>query len=74
MQGLQVDMPVLVLGIIVYATVGLIHDIIVVFGLNDKEQFTMKTKTSIFPATCVKSILFSVWTVGAYFMAGTLLT
>jgi hypothetical protein len=57
----------------VYAIIGLIHDITEVLALNHKEGLPMKTKAIIFSATCVNSLLLSVWTMGANLLAGALL-
>jgi len=66
-QGLAFGLPVLFLGLIVYASIGLIHDLVVSIK---KEVMPMKTKASNAFMSCAKSILFSVWTVGANFLAG----
>lgn len=66
--------PTLVLVLIVYILIGLICDFIKEVNSNNKEEWPMKTKMKkVFVAT-VKSILNSVWTVGANLLAGALLT
>lgn len=66
--------PTLVLVLIVYILIGLICDFIKEVSSNNKEELPMKTKMKkVFVAT-VKSILNSVWTVGANLLAGALLT
>lgn len=69
-QGL----PIIVLGLIAYILIGMIRDNLTEVDENYKEGLPMKTKTKkVFVAT-VKSILNSVWTVGANLLAGVLLT
>lgn len=64
----------LVLVLIVYILIGLFCDFIKEVSSNNKEELPMKTKMKkVFVAT-VKSILNSVWTVGANLLAGALLT
>lgn len=66
--------PTLILVLIVYILIGLICDFIKEISSNTKEELPMKTKMKkVFVAT-VKSILNSVWTVGANLLAGALLT
>lgn len=66
--------PTLVLVLIVYILIGLFCDFIKEVSSNNKEELPMKTKMKkVFVAT-VKSILNSVWTVGANLLAGALLT
>lgn len=73
MLGSQ-GLPTLVLVLIVYILIGLICDFIKEVSSNNKEELPMKTKMKkVFVAT-VKSILNSVWTVGANLLAGALLT
>jgi hypothetical protein len=71
MQRLAFNAPTVVVVFIVYASIGLIHDWIFLSVLEKKEELPMKIKTSI---VCLKSVLFSVWTMGANFLAGALLT
>jgi len=73
-QGLVRSISALVLGVVVYVAIDLIDDFLVMFGLNDKGDLPMKTKAVNYLAVCVKSVLFSVWTMGANLMAGALLT
>lgn len=68
-QGKQSIMPVLVLGLIVYAAIGLFHDTLEIRSVKNKEEMSMKPKAITF----TKSVLLSVWTVGANFLAGALL-
>lgn len=66
--------PTLILVLIVYILIGLICDFIKEISSNTKEELPMKTKMKkVFVAT-VKSILNSVWTVGANLLAGALVT
>ena len=66
--------PTLVLVLIVYILIGLICDFIKEINSNNKEELSMKTKMKKVIVTTVKSILNSVWTVGANLLAGALLT
>lgn len=61
------------LGLIVFFVIGLIHDILEISVVKIKEGLSMRIKITIILATGLKSILYSVWTVGANFMAGALL-
>lgn len=73
MLGSQ-GLPIIVLGLIAYILIGMIRDNLTEVDENYKEGLPMKTKMKkVFVAT-VKSILNSVWTVGANLLAGTLLT
>lgn len=73
MLGSQ-GLPIIVLGLIAYILIGMIRDNLTEVDENYKEGLPMKTKTKkVFVAT-VKSILNSVWTVGANLLAGVLLT
>ena len=69
-QGL----PIIVLGLIAYILIGILRDYLTEVDENCKEGLPMKTKMKkVFVAT-VKSILNSVWTMGANLLAGALLT
>lgn len=73
MLGSQ-GLPIIVLGLIAYILIGMIRDNLTEVDGNYKEGLPMKTKMKkVFVAT-VKSILNSVWTVGANLLAGALLT
>lgn len=73
MLGSQ-GLPIIVLGLIAYILIGMIRDNLTEVDENYREGLPMKTKMKkIFVAT-VKSILNSVWTVGANLLAGALLT
>lgn len=73
MLGAQ-GLPIIVLGLIAYILIGMIRDNLTEVDENYKEGLPMKTKMKkVFVAT-VKSILNSVWTVGANLLAGALLT
>ncbi len=73
MLGSQ-GLPIIVLGLIAYILIGMIRDNLTEVDENYKEGLPMKTKMKkVFVAT-VKSILNSVWTVGANLLAGALLT
>ena len=73
MLGSQ-GLPIIVLGLIAYILIGMICDNLTEVDENYKEGLPMKTKMKkVFVAT-VKSILNSVWTVGANLLAGALLT
>ena len=65
-------MPVLVLGFMVYILIGLMYDICSKTVLI-KEVLPMKTKVKEVFNTCSKSILYSIWTMGANLLAGALL-
>lgn len=71
-QGKQSDIPVLVLGLIVYILIGLLHDILSNVVLI-KGVLPMKTKVKEFFIVCSKSILLSIWTMSANLLAGALL-
>ena len=65
---------VIVLVFIVFVLIGLMHDFLVGVNSKNKEELLMKTKMKkVFVATA-KSILNSLWTVGANLLAGALLT
>lgn len=66
-------LPTLVLGLIVYILIGILCDFLKEVSTDNKEEMLMKTRTKKVVAT-VKSILNSVWTVGANLLAGALLT
>ena len=73
MLGSQ-GLPIIVLGLIAYILIGMIRDNLTEVDEKYKEGLPMKTKMKkVFVAT-VKSILNSVWTVGANLLAGALLT
>lgn len=73
MLGSQ-GLPIIVLGLIAYILIGMIRDNLTEVDENYKEGLPMKTKMKkVFVAT-VKSILNSVWTMGANLLAGALLT
>ena len=73
MLGSQ-GLPIIVLGLIAYILIGILRDNLTEVEENYKEGLPMKTKMKkVFVAT-VKSILNSVWTVGANLLAGALLT
>lgn len=73
MLGSQ-GLPIIVLGLIAYILIGILRDYLTEVDENYKEGLPMKTKMKkVFVAT-VKSILNSVWTVGANLLAGALLT
>ena len=71
-QGKQ-SCPVIVLGLIVYILIGLIHDFSANIFSCIKEGLPMKTKAKKVLVAVSKSILNSVWTVGANLLAGALL-
>ena len=64
----------LVLVLIVYILIGLMCDFLKEVSSNNKEELPMKTKMKKVIIATVKSILNSVWTVGANLLAGALLT
>lgn len=64
---------VIVLGFIVYVLIGLAHDLFPKFFACHKEELPMKTKVIRALIAVAKSILNSVWTVGANLLAGALL-
>ncbi len=73
MLGSQ-GLPIIVLGLIAYILIGILRDYLTEVDENYKEGLPMKTKMKkVFVAT-VKSILNSVWTMGANILAGALLT
>ncbi len=73
MLGSQ-GLPIIVLGLIAYILIGILRDYLSEVDENYKEGLPMKTKMKkVFVAT-VKSILNSVWTMGANLLAGALLT
>lgn len=73
MLGSQ-GLPIIVLGLIAYILIGILRDYLTEVDENYKEGLPMKTKMKkVFVAT-VKSILNSVWTMGANLLAGALLT
>lgn len=73
MLGSQ-GLPIIVLGLIAYILIGITRDYLTEVDENYKEGLPMKTKMKkVFVAT-VRSILNSVWTVGANLLAGALLT
>lgn len=73
MLGSQ-GLPIIVLGLIAYILIGITYDYLTEVDENYKEGLPMKTKMKkVFVAT-VKSILNSVWTMGANLLAGALLT
>ena len=73
MLGSQ-GLPIIVLGLIAYILIGMIRGNLTEVDENYKEGLPMKTKMKkVFVAT-VKSILNSVWTMGANLLAGALLT
>lgn len=73
MLGSQ-GLPIIVLGLIAYILIGILRDYLTEVDENYKEGLPMKTKMKkVFVAT-VRSILNSVWTMGANLLAGALLT
>ena len=73
MLGSQ-GLPIIVLGLIAYILIGITRDYLTEVDENYKEGLPMKTKMKkVFVAT-VRSILNSVWTMGANLLAGALLT
>lgn len=71
-QGKQSYLAI-VLGLIVYILIGLAHDFLPKFFSCYKEGLSMKTKAIRALVAVSKSILSSVWTVGANLLAGALL-
>lgn len=69
---MQSAVPTVVLGLIVYILIGFLFDCLKMNGLKNKEELPMKTKTKYYFSVCFKSILFSVWTMGANLMASAL--
>lgn len=66
--------PVLsLLAPIVVILIGLMHDFVTEAGMSDKEELPMKAKTKKC-YTMITSVLNSVWSMGANFSAGALLT
>lgn len=66
--------PVLsLLAPIVVILMGLMHDFVTEAGMSDKEELPMKAKTKKC-RTMITSVLNSVWSMGANFSAGALLT
>lgn len=66
--------PVLsLLAPIVVILIGLMHDFVREAGMSDKEELPMKAKTKKY-YTMITSVLNSVWSMGANFSAGALLT
>ena len=66
--------PVLsLLAPIVVILIGLMHDFVREAGMSDKEELPMKAKTKKC-RTMITSVLNSVWSMGANFSAGALLT
>ena len=63
----------IILVLIVYMLIGILHDWITEVNQDNKEALPMKTKSKNLCATTIKSILNSVWTVGANLLAGALL-
>lgn len=63
----------IVLVLIVYMLTGLIRDYITEANLHNKEAMLMKTKMKKEFVTTIKSVLNSIWTVGANLLAGALL-
>lgn len=63
----------IVLGLIVFILIGLIHDFITQVCSINREGLPMKTKMKKAFVAITKSILNSVWTVGANLLAGALL-
>jgi uncharacterized membrane protein YjgN (DUF898 family) len=72
-QGKQSTVPIVVLGLIAYILIGLLHDCFEKNGLENKEGLPMKTNAKTYFSICSKSILLSVWTMGANLMASALL-
>lgn len=64
----------MVLGLIVYILIGFVHDLFPKLFACHKEELPMKTKVIRALVAVSKSILYSVWTVGANLLAGALLT
>ena len=70
---MAVNVSALILGLLAFFVIGLTHDILEISGVKIKEDLSMRTKRMIILAICLKSILYSVWTMGANFIAGALL-
>lgn len=67
-QG-RAGLIVYVLGLMVYISIGLMLDFLKMRSSKLKEVTPMKNRGTKVVSTCVISILFSVWTVGANFLA-----
>lgn len=63
----------IVLGLIVYILIGVTHDCFFRSHTSTEEGFSMKTKAKKVLVAALKSVLTSVWTVGANLLAGALL-
>lgn len=72
-QGKQSNALVLVLGLIVYILIGLLNNATSEFVSILKGGLPMKTKVQKVFIVCSKSMLISVWTMGANLLAGALL-
>lgn len=64
----------IVLVLIVYILIGLLRDCMTEASLKHKEELPMKSKMKKVFVAITKSVLNSVWTVGANLLAGALLT
>lgn len=63
----------LVLGLIAFIVIGLIRDFLTEVWTEHKEELPMNTKMKTKFAATVKSVLNSVWTMGANLLASALL-
>ena len=70
----SLGIPTIVLVLIVYILIGIMRDFMTEVCIDSKEELLMKTKMKKVIIATVKSVLNSVWTVGANLLAGALLT
>lgn len=70
----SLGIPTIVLVLIVYILIGIMRDFMTEACIDSKEELLMKTKAKKVIIATLKSVLNSVWTVGANLLAGALLT